>query len=63
MKIAAAQTKPVDGDIESNLLAHHRLIELASENNVKLLVFPEMSLIGYQKELANDLSFSETDPG
>jgi predicted amidohydrolase len=61
MKIAAAQVRPLDGNIEANLGEHYRLIELATENEVSLIVFPEMSVTGYQRESAEDLSFTEND--
>jgi predicted amidohydrolase len=48
MILASAQTKPNQGDIQSNLIDHYNLIELASKNNVELIVFPEMSITGYQ---------------
>ncbi len=61
MKVAAAQTKPIDGNIEANLSEHYRLTELAAKNEASLIVFPEMSLTGYQCELADDLSFTKND--
>jgi predicted amidohydrolase len=61
MILASAQTKPKQGDIESNLVVHYKMIDLASKNNVDLIVFPEMSITGYEREKAQDLAFSETD--
>ncbi len=62
MKIAAAQTKPADGNIAANISAHCRMAALAAENGARLIVFPEMSLTGYQRELAAGLSFTMHDP-
>ncbi|MBI3233918.1 MAG: carbon-nitrogen hydrolase family protein [Bacteroidetes bacterium] len=61
MKIAAAQTIPKEGNIKINLQDHCRLAELAADNGAQLVVFPEMSITGYQKELGNKLSFAEND--
>lgn len=61
MRIAAAQTIPKDGDIATNINDHCRLAELAAENGIQLLVFPEMSLTGYQRSLARDYAFNEND--
>lgn len=62
MKIAAAQTKPTDGNIEANLATHFHLASLAADHGVKLIVFPELSLTGYQRESAMQLAFIEKDP-
>lgn len=61
MILAAAQTKPKRGDIDANLLDHYRLVELAAENGAQLIVFPELSITGYEREDAADLAFSEND--
>ncbi len=61
MKIAAAQIKPIDGNIESNMAMHVHWIDEAVLQNVRLIVFPEMSLTGYQRERAEELSLTEFD--
>lgn len=61
IKIAAVQTIPINRDIAHNLSDHCRLAELAADNGVQLVIFPEMSLTGYEKELAAELSFTEND--
>lgn len=61
MILAAAQTKPKRGDITSNLLDHHQLIELAAQNGVNLIAFPELSITGYERENAADLAFTKDD--
>lgn len=61
MILASAQTNPKRGDIESNLIDHYNMIDLASKNHVDLLVFPEMSITGYEREKARDLAFIDTD--
>jgi len=59
--LAAAQTKPKRGNIKQNLLDHYRLIEMASNEGVNLIVFPEMSITGYEREDASLLTFSHDD--
>jgi predicted amidohydrolase len=61
MILAAAQTKPKREDITANLLDHYRLIELAAGKNVNLIVFPEMSITGYERERAEGLAFYPED--
>jgi len=61
MILAAAQTKPTRGNIEANLLDHYRLIELAVQNKAQLIVFPELSISGYEREDAQKLAFTKDD--
>ncbi len=57
MKIAAAQTKPIHRNIEANLAAHFHLATIAADKGVQLIVFPEMSLTGYQHESVAQLAY------
>ena len=57
MILAAAQTKPVRGDIEANLADHYRLIVLAVQKAANLIAFPEMSITGYEREDAEKVLF------
>jgi predicted amidohydrolase len=59
--VGAAQTIPVKGDVERNLAEHLRLARLASEKGARVLVFPELSLTGYEIDLATGLAFEEND--
>ncbi|UII31412.1 carbon-nitrogen hydrolase family protein [Fulvivirga ulvae] len=61
MIIAAAQTVPVRGDIPANLERHYELIREASEHGVQLIAFPELSITGYERELAHKYSFTPDD--
>ncbi|MDX6183385.1 carbon-nitrogen hydrolase family protein [Flavobacterium sp. Fl-77] len=61
MILAAAQTQPKRGDIEANLVDHYRLIKLAAEKGAHLIVFPEMSITGYERENATKLAFAKND--
>jgi len=60
--IAAAQTVPIRGDIDANIERHARLVHAAAEEQAQILVFPELSLTGYELDLADELAFSEADP-
>lgn len=48
----AAQSSSVRGDIEENVKGHLRMIEKAAEHGATLIVFPELSLSGYEPDLA-----------
>lgn len=61
MILAAAQTKPKRGNIDANLLDHYRLINLAVAHGAKLIIFPELSITGYEREDAAGLAFENND--
>jgi predicted amidohydrolase len=60
--IAAAQTIPRRGDVDANLEVHVQLVQIAAQEGARVIVFPELSLTGYELDLAEDLAFSERDP-
>jgi len=60
-KIAAAQVASIRGDIDANIAAHAAAIEAAAEHRVSVLVFPELSLTGYEPDLAAELAMSAMD--
>ncbi len=60
--IAVAQTCPVSGDVHANLEEHVRLARHAAARGAGLVVFPELSLTGYEIGLAARLAFVENDP-
>lgn len=60
--IAVAQTCPVRGDVKTNLAEHLRLARIAAAEGARIVVFPELSLTGYELDLASELAFSEDDP-
>src|SRR4051794_11766745 len=60
MKICVAQTRPGKGDIPANIEHHKTLIQLAVSNRADMIIFPELSLTGYEPELAKELA---THPG
>ncbi|WP_339736185.1 carbon-nitrogen hydrolase family protein [uncultured Gimesia sp.] len=59
--IAVAQTCPVAGDVEANLDEHVQLARLAAAEKAKVVVFPELSLLGYELGRAGELAFSNND--
>lgn len=60
-RIAVAQTCPVPGDVHVNTEEHVRLARLAAAEGARLVVFPELSVTGYELELAERLAFTEDD--
>lgn len=50
------------GDVEANLEQHLRLAALAAEAGAQLCIFPELSLTGYEIDLAEKLAFAPADP-
>ncbi|MBZ5563273.1 MAG: carbon-nitrogen hydrolase family protein [Acidobacteriia bacterium] len=50
--IAAAQSASVPGDVPRNVAHHLQIATVAAEHGVQLLVFPELSLTGYELTLA-----------
>lgn len=62
VKLAVAQIHPVKGDIAANIVVHMRLIEQATAQSANALFFPELSLTGYEPELANALVTTPDDP-
>ncbi len=61
MIFAAAQTKPTRFNIEVNLHDHYKFIELASKNNADLIIFPELSITGYERDKAREMAFTVND--
>ncbi|MEP7141950.1 MAG: carbon-nitrogen hydrolase family protein [Ferruginibacter sp.] len=61
MKICVAQTRPVKGDFQSNLDHHKKLIDLAVSNGADTIIFPELSLTGYEPTLAKELATNQDD--
>jgi len=61
MKICAAQTRPVTGDIPANIGNHDKLIGLAVAGKADLIIFPELSLTGYEPTWAKKLAVKWDD--
>lgn len=62
MKFAAAQISSSAGDWEANINKHIIFIERAAAQGADLIVFPELSLTGYEPTLAKALARSTVDP-
>ena len=62
MKLAVAQIRPSIGPIQGNVLRHEALVDLGVHHGASLLVFPELSLTGYEPGRAAELSCSSDDP-
>jgi predicted amidohydrolase len=56
MRLCIAQTRPVKGDVPANIDAHLRFIDLASTLTSDAIFFPELSLTGYEPDLADTLA-------
>jgi predicted amidohydrolase len=61
MIIGLAQARPEIGNISGNLDNHVRLLKLAQSKGAALVVFPELSLSGYEPSLANSMALSTDD--
>jgi predicted amidohydrolase len=59
--LAAAQTRSVKGAVEANAQRHLDCVLAAAAQGVDLLVFPELSLTGYEPELAAELVLAPDD--
>jgi len=61
MKISVAQTRPIKGDIPANIETHNKLIDLAILHSADAIFFPELSLTGYEPDLAKELATNQND--
>lgn len=61
MKICVAQTRPIKGNISANIESHTKIILLASKLKSNAIFFPELSLTGYEPELAFELATDQYD--
>lgn len=61
MKICVAQTRPISGDVQRNIDNHLKFIDLAVSNGADTIIFPELSITGYEPELAKELATDQDD--
>ena len=61
-RIAVAQTTPVRGNVGANIDQHLLLARLAARQGARVVLFPELSLTGYELDLAADLGMREDSP-
>jgi len=59
--LAAAQSPSIAGDIDANVGIHLRFIAAAHAEGVELLLFPELSLCGYELPLLRDCLLTPDD--
>jgi predicted amidohydrolase len=62
MRICVVQTRPIKGDIAANIVQHQRFIALAIAKRAGIVIFPELSITGYEPTLALELGASKDDP-
>ncbi|MEZ4514145.1 MAG: carbon-nitrogen hydrolase family protein [Chloroflexota bacterium] len=62
MKIGVVQTRPVKGNVGQNVAAHERWVTLAADSGAEMVIFPELSLTGYEPTLAAGLAMGVDDP-
>lgn len=60
--IAAAQVASIRGNLARNIQTHASAITAAATRGVSVLIFPELSLTGYEPELAAALALTADDP-
>ncbi len=56
MKICLAQTQSLKGKVRENIQNHLRIVERALNLNADLIIFPELSITGYEPKLAKQLA-------
>lgn len=52
-KIAVAQIPSEEGNLDKNIELHMNAVELAQKYSVSIIVFPELSLSGYDLDMAS----------
>jgi len=60
--VAAAQCVSVRDNLDENISRHLKFVEIAASVGANLLVFPELSLTGYELDLASGLQLNADDP-
>jgi len=61
MKICVTQTRAIKGDIAVNIINHKKFIDLALSHGADTIIFPELSITGYEPELAKELATTPDD--
>lgn len=61
MRVAIAQIEAIKGNVEMNIENHLKWIKQAIQNNADMLVFPELSVTGYEPDLAEKLATNQDD--
>lgn len=58
---SVAQINSVRDNYKQNIEKHMEYIQLAAQNNAEIVVFPELSLTGYEREMARAQCFTMGD--
>jgi predicted amidohydrolase len=61
MKICVAQTQPFKGDIQRNIENHKKILAIAISYKADIIIFPELSVTGYEPNLAKELALHPDD--
>lgn len=62
MKIALAQTRPINSDLLTNIGVHVHYVHQAAEGGASIIFFSELSLTGYEPTLAHVLATTQDNP-
>lgn len=61
MKISVAQLSVQPGAITGNIAHHKKFIDIAVARHAGAIIFPELSITGYEPELAHQLASTQDD--
>ncbi|HMQ05999.1 MAG TPA: carbon-nitrogen hydrolase family protein [Saprospiraceae bacterium] len=61
MKVSIAQIRSFKGNVMANVATHKRMINLAIAHQADVVFFPELSISGYEPELAKELATTQDD--
>ncbi|MBP8943456.1 MAG: carbon-nitrogen hydrolase family protein, partial [Saprospiraceae bacterium] len=61
MRLCVAQIRPVSGSIAQNIGIHKKWIDRAIQRSTDIIIFPELSITGYEPNLAHDLALHPDD--
>lgn len=61
MKICLAQIEPLKGNIPANIQKHLAWVDVAVRNSAEMIIFPELSITGYEPALAKSLATTPND--
>jgi predicted amidohydrolase len=62
MNICVVQTRSVKGDIARNIVRHKECVDRAASDGANIIMFPELSITGYEPVLAQELATVADDP-
>lgn len=62
VRVALAQFRAERGNISKNIEAHKKLCASAASQGAKIIMFPELSLTGYEPDLLPELAIGRSSP-